>query len=138
MFRVVRHHISQLGNMMAISDIPHKQKSLPSPKRTRSRIWLAIVMRQRFVLLPDASNDRLKSREDDPWFGVYAPSYLPLPTSQQTTGYEPSFDTSHTQNIVRWSPRVASNRVFQVFDLFWRSPESGGLRYKSGKSRKTI
>jgi len=31
-----------------------------------------------------------------------------------------------------------SNRPFQVLDLYWSSPESGDVRYKSGQWRKTI
>jgi len=31
-----------------------------------------------------------------------------------------------------------SNRLFQVLDLYWRSPESGGFWYSSGQLKKTI
>ena len=33
---------------------------------------------------------------------------------------------------------AATNYLFLVLDLYWRSPESGGLRYKSRQWRKTI
>ena len=33
---------------------------------------------------------------------------------------------------------AGSNRLFQVLDLYWHSPESGELWYKSRRLKKTI
>ena len=35
-------------------------------------------------------------------------------------------------------PPAVSNRLFEVLDVYWRSPESGGLWYKSRRLKKTI
>ena len=48
--------------------------------------------------------------------------------------------------LERWRPekpsrgvyRVASNRLFQILDVYWRSPESGDVWYKSRQLKKTV
>ena len=46
--------------------------------------------------------------------------------------------TLHSYACLPQALSAGSNRLFEVLDLYWRSPESGGLWYKSRQLKETI